>query len=115
VLAGSAAYAVAEAAAWRAGMDEKIHSAKEFYGVIAVAMIIGMVLNFAHVNAIKLLIWSAVINGLLAPPLIVIILVVCNNDKVMGVHRNSRLLNVLGGLAALAMTAAGVALIYSWF
>jgi NRAMP (natural resistance-associated macrophage protein)-like metal ion transporter len=115
VLAGSAAYAVAEEAAWRAGMDEKIHSAKEFYGVIAVAMIIGMVLNFAHVNAIKLLIWSAVINGLLAPPLIVIILVVCNNDKVMGVHRNSRLLNVLGGLAALAMTAAGVALIYSWF
>jgi NRAMP (natural resistance-associated macrophage protein)-like metal ion transporter len=115
VLAGSAAYAVAEAAAWRAGMDEKIHSAKEFYGVIAVAMIIGMVLNFARVNAIKLLIWSAVINGLLAPPLIVIILVVCNNDKVMGVHRNSRLLNVLGGLAALAMTAAGVALIYSWF
>jgi Mn2+/Fe2+ NRAMP family transporter len=115
VLAGSAAYAVAEAAAWRAGMDEKIHSAKEFYGVIAVAMIIGMVLNFAHVNAIKLLIWSAVINGLLAPPLIVIILIVCNNDKVMGVHRNSRLLNVLGGLAALAMTAAGVALIYSWF
>jgi NRAMP (natural resistance-associated macrophage protein)-like metal ion transporter len=115
VLAGSAAYAVAEAAAWRAGMDEKIHSAKEFYAVIAVAMIIGMVLNFAHVNAIKLLIWSAVINGLLAPPLIVIILVVCNNDKVMGVHRNSRLLNVLGGLAALAMTAAGVALIYSWF
>ena len=78
-------------------------------------MIIGMVLNFAHVNAIKLLIWSAVINGLLAPPLIVIILIVCNNDKVMGVHRNGRLLNVLGALAALAMTAAGAALIYSWF
>src|SRR5690242_1148296 len=77
VLAGSAAYAVAEAAAWRAGMDEKVHTARHFYGVIAVAMIAGMLLNFSHVNPIRLLIWSAVINGLLAPPMIVIILVVC--------------------------------------
>jgi len=114
VLAGSAAYAVAEAAAWRAGMDEKVHTARQFYAVIAVAMLAGMVLNFAHVNAIRLLIWSAVINGLLAPPLIVIILVVCNNDKVMGQHRNSRVLNVLGGLAAALMGGAGLALLWTW-
>jgi len=114
VLAGSAAYAIAEAAAWRAGMDEKVHTARQFYTVIALAMIVGMVLNFAHVNAIKLLIWSAVINGLLAPPLIAIILVVCNNDAVMGRYRNGRALNVLGVLAALMMTAAAVALIWSW-
>src|SRR5215216_1197458 len=113
VLAGSAAYAVAEAAAWRSGMDEKVHTARQFYAVIAVAMIAGMALNFAHVNAIRLLIWSAVINGLLAPPLIVIILVVCNNEKIMGRHRNSRALNILGGLAALLMSAAGFALIWS--
>ena len=115
VLAGSAAYAVAEAAAWRAGMDEKVHTARQFYGVIAFAMLLGMALNFAHVNAIKLLIWSAVINGLLAPPLIAIILVVCNNQKVMGAHRNGRTLNVLGVLATLLMTGAGLALIASWF
>jgi Mn2+/Fe2+ NRAMP family transporter len=115
VLAGSAAYAVAEAAAWRAGMDEKVHNARQFYGVIAVAMIVGMFLNFAHVNAIRLLIWSAVINGLLAPPLIGIVLVVCNNEKVMGQHRNGRGLNVLGGFAVAIMTIAAVALIVSWF
>jgi len=114
VLAGAAAYAIAEAAAWRAGMDEKVHTARQFYGVIAVAMIVGMLLNFSHVNAIRLLIWSAVINGLLAPPLIVIILVVCNNSVVMGEHRNGRWLNALGILAALAMTVAAAALIYSW-
>jgi NRAMP (natural resistance-associated macrophage protein)-like metal ion transporter len=114
VLAGSAAYAVAEAAAWRSGMDEKVHTAKQFYSVIAVAMIAGMILNFAHVNAIKLLIWSAVINGLLAPPLIVIILVVCNNQKVMGPHRNGRAINILGGLAAALMSGAGIALIWAW-
>ncbi|HXT17671.1 MAG TPA: Nramp family divalent metal transporter [Gemmatimonadaceae bacterium] len=114
VLAGSGAYAVAEAAAWRAGMDEKVHTARQFYGVIALAMLVGMVLNFAHVNAIRLLIWSAVINGLLAPPLIAIILVVCNNERVMGNHKNGWGLNTLGGLATLLMTAAGVALVVSW-
>ena len=115
VLAGSAAYAIAEAAAWRAGMDEKVHNARQFYGVIAVAMIVGMLLNFAHVNAIKLLIGSAVINGLLAPPLIAIVLVVCNNEKVMGVHRNRRTLNILGGLGVALMTVAALALVFSWF
>lgn len=115
VLAGSGAYAIAEAAAWRAGMDEKVHTAKQFYGVIAIAMLVGMALNFAHVNAIRLLIWSAVINGLLAPPLIGIILVVCNNERVMGIHRNGRGMNVLAGLAVLLMTAAAVALIVSMF
>jgi Mn2+/Fe2+ NRAMP family transporter len=115
VLAGSAAYAIAEAAAWRAGMDEKVHNARQFYGVIAVAMVAGMLLNFAHVNAIKLLIGSAVINGLMAPPLIAIVLVVCNNEKVMGIHRNRRMLNILGGLGVAMMTLAAVALIFSWF
>ncbi|HKW11202.1 MAG TPA: Nramp family divalent metal transporter [Gemmatimonadaceae bacterium] len=115
VLAGSAAYAIAEAAAWRAGMDEKVHNARQFYGVIAVAMVVGMLLNLAHVNAIKLLIGSAVINGLLAPPLIAIVLVVCNNKKVMGTHRNGRILNVLGGAGVVVMTIAAVALVISWF
>jgi Mn2+/Fe2+ NRAMP family transporter len=76
-------------------------------------MFTGMALSFAHVNAIRLLIWSAVINGLLAPPLILIILVVCNNERVMGPHRNSRGLNVLGALSALLMSGAAIALIVS--
>ena len=114
VLAGSGAYAIAEAAAWRAGMDEKVHTARQFYAVIAIAMLVGMVLNFAHVNAIRLLIWSAIINGLLAPPLIAIILVVCNNERVMGCHKNGPGLNLLGGAAAVLMTGAAAALVWSW-
>jgi len=115
VLAGSAAYAVAEAAAWRAGMDETPHSASHFYGVIAVAMLAGMALAFVHANAIKLLFWSAVINGLLAPPIIILLLLICNNPKVMGDFRNGPALNTLGGLAALAMTGGAIALGFSWF
>jgi NRAMP (natural resistance-associated macrophage protein)-like metal ion transporter len=111
VLAGSAAYAIAEAAAWRAGLDEKVHTARQFYGVITVAMVAGMALSFAHMNAIRLLIWSAVINGLLAPPLIAIILVVCNNERVMGPNKNGRGLNLLGTLCALLMTGAAISLV----
>jgi NRAMP (natural resistance-associated macrophage protein)-like metal ion transporter len=115
VLAGSAAYTVAEAAAWRRGMDERPRAAANFYAVIVAAMVIGMVLNFAKLDAIKLLIWAAVVNGLLAPPLIVIILVVCNNRQVMGNHRNGVALNVVGGIAALVMGGAAVVLVASWF
>lgn len=114
VLAGSAAYAVAEAAGWERGMDEKPHQAKEFYGVMAVAMLIGTLLALLHINAIKLLLWSAVANGVLAPPLIVIILLVCNNDKIMGPYRNGRAANVLGWIAAALMTGAAVAMFASF-
>jgi Mn2+/Fe2+ NRAMP family transporter len=114
VLAGSGAYAIAEAANWRAGMDERARDARHFYGVMVVAMVVGMVLAFSHANAIKLLFWSAVINGLLAPPLIIIILLICNNERVMGKFRNGVGLNILGGAAALAMTVGAVALILSW-
>ena len=96
-------------------MDEKIHTARNFYGVIIVAMLVGMALNFARLNPIKLLFWSAVVNGLLAPPLIIIILVVCNNPNVMREHRNGWMMNLLGGLAALLMSAAAIALVVSWF
>jgi Mn2+/Fe2+ NRAMP family transporter len=113
VLAGSGAYAVAEAASWQRGMDEKIHRARNFYAVIIAAMVLGMALNFARLNAMRFLFWSAVINGLMAPPLIIIILVVANNARVMGAHRNGWKMNVVGGLAALLMTGAAVALVIS--
>jgi NRAMP (natural resistance-associated macrophage protein)-like metal ion transporter len=87
VLAGSAAYAIAEAAAWRRGMDEKPWSARNFYLVMVIAMLAGMALNFAQINAIRLLFFAAVLNGLLAPPLIIIILIICNNGHVMGGHQ----------------------------
>jgi Mn2+/Fe2+ NRAMP family transporter len=67
-----------------------------------------------RIDAMRMLFWSAVLNGLLAPPLIIIILVVCNNREVMGEYRNSLTLNILGGAAALVMSLAAVALIVSW-
>lgn len=114
VLAGSAAYAVAEGAAWRAGINERPRMAKKFYGVVAIAMLAGMSFDYAGFNAIKMLFWAAVINGLLAPPLIIIILLVCNNPRVMGEHVNGRWLNLLGILTAGVMTLAAAATLFSW-
>ena len=110
ILAGSAAYAVAEAGAWRRGIDKPPRVAKKFYAVIALAMMGGMVIDYAGINAIRMLFWAAVVNGVLAPPLIAIILLVSNNRAVMGEHTNGRALNFLGIAAALVMSAAAAAM-----
>ncbi len=114
VLAGSAAFAVAEGAEWPRGMGETPRTAGRFYAVMAIALGVGTAITFAHIDAIKLLFWSAVVNGLLAPPLIVIVLLVCNNVAIMGRRRNGLLLNILGGAAALLMGGAAIALVVSW-
>jgi NRAMP (natural resistance-associated macrophage protein)-like metal ion transporter len=115
VLAGSAAYAIAEAGAFKGGMDEKPDTARVFYSVMAIAMVMGTILALTKINAMKMLVWSAVMNGVLAPPLIVIILLVCNNEKIMGKYRNGLLLNVLGWSAAALMGLAAIAMIASFF
>jgi NRAMP (natural resistance-associated macrophage protein)-like metal ion transporter len=115
VLAGSVAYAVAEAGGWRMGMDEKAKQAKRFYVVLTVSMLAGMAMDFFHLDAIKMLFWSAVLNGVLAPPLIVIILFVCNNREVMQDRVNGRWLNGLGGLTAAVMGVAAAGMIFLFF
>lgn len=114
VLAGSAAYAVAEAGAWRRGMNRTPTQARHFYLVIVLAMVVGMGLNFAGINPMRMLFGAAVVNGVLAPPLIVIILLICNNRKVMGDKRNGWLINTGGIAAALLMGAGAITLLISW-
>lgn len=110
VLAGSAALAVAEAAGWPGGMNEKPLQAGRFYLVMAAAMLAGMAMDFAGGEPMRMLVWAAVLNGFLAPPLIVVVLVVCNNRGLMGEHRNGWVMNALGAVTAAVMTAAAVAL-----
>jgi Mn2+/Fe2+ NRAMP family transporter len=99
-LAGSAAYAFAETFGWQQGLDRKLASARPFYFVVAVSTLAGIALDFVGVNAVRALYWSAVINGLLAPPLLVAILFVAVDRKLMGGQPSSRL-----GLVAVAVTA----------
>jgi Mn2+/Fe2+ NRAMP family transporter len=110
VLAGSSAYAIAEAMAWRGSLELRPHLAPKFYAVLAVSVALGLGLNFAGLNAVKMLFWSAVANGVLAPPLIVLLVLLTNDKRVMGERTNSRTLRWLGWTAAAVMTAAAVAM-----
>jgi len=114
VLTGSAAYAVAEAFGWRAGLDEKPRHAKKFYAVIAGATLVGVGMDFAGINPISALFWTAVINGVTAPPLLVVVMLVSNNKRVMGRRKNGLGTNILGWLATAIMFVAAIGMFVTW-
>lgn len=114
ILTGSSAYAVAEAFGWKRGFDRHPEHAKEFYWLIAASTFLGMLINFAGINPMKALFVTAVINGFLAPPLLILIMRVSNNREIMGPRVNGRLLNVTGWVTAAVMSAAALALIVTW-
>lgn len=109
-LAGSAAYAFAETLGWRQGLNKKLKQARWFYALILVSTAAGVGLDFIGINPVKALYWTAVINGLLAPFLLVAILIVAADKKLMQGQPSSRLGWVVVALTAVAMFAAGVAL-----
>ncbi len=111
VLAGSCAYAIAEAAAWRGSLDVQPRQARYFYAVLAAAMAIGLAINWLGLDAVKMLFWSAVLNGLLAPPLIFLIVLLTGDPKVMGERTNTPLQRVLGWLSFAIMSASAVAML----
>ncbi len=109
-LAGSAAYAFAETFDWSQGIDEKVQGARGFYSVLVLATVAGIALDFARINPIRALFWTAVINGLLAPFLLVGILIVASDRRLMNGQPSSRLGRTAVALAALLMffAAAGM-------
>ena len=111
VLTGSAAYGVTEAFGWRSGLDSKPTRAPQFYLVIVAATLVGMAINFLGINPITALVISAVLNGVVAAPLILLVMLVSNDRKVMGQRTNGRLLNVVGWMTALVMGLAVVGLV----
>ncbi len=113
ILAGSAAYAVAETFKLREGLYLKLRQAPGFYAVIILAMVVGFAMNLVGINPIQALYYTAVLNGIIAPPLLIIIMLVSNNRKIMKDKVNGRFVNILGWLATAAMTVAALALIIS--
>jgi NRAMP (natural resistance-associated macrophage protein)-like metal ion transporter len=112
VLAGSAAYAVSETLGWTEGLNRKPKEAKAFYGVIVLATAGGIALNFIGIDPMKALYWAAVVNGLLAPPLMVVTMLIASNPKVMGNLVLSPHLKAIGWLATTVMwVIAGVFLL----
>jgi NRAMP (natural resistance-associated macrophage protein)-like metal ion transporter len=108
VLAGSAAYALAEAMGWKEGLERKASDAKGFYSVIAISVLAGLALQYSPIDPMKALFWSAVINGVVAVPLLVVIIRLSTNKKVMGVYVASRSLVVLGWITVAVMGVAAL-------
>ena len=106
VLAGSCAYALGEALGWTTGLDRKPLDAKAFYGTITASTLIGILINFIGLDPIKALFWSAVINGVVAVPLMVIIMLMAMRPDVMGRFILPRMLWAMGWLCTVAMAVA---------
>jgi NRAMP (natural resistance-associated macrophage protein)-like metal ion transporter len=108
VLAGSGAYALSEAMGWSWGLERKATDARGFYGVLAVSVLAGLGIQYLPINPMKALFWSAVINGIVAVPLMVVIILLVSNRSVMGSFTASRPIVILGWIATAIMGAAGL-------
>ncbi len=114
ILAGSAAYAVAESFGWRIGLGLELAKARGFYAIVAVATVFGVVLNFTPVDPIKALFWSAVINGVVAVPIMVVMMLMAVRKDIMGRFVVSRRLAILGWLATATMGFVVLAIPVTW-
>ena len=112
VLAGSGAYALAELMEWEEGLENKFYQAKAFYLVIAFSVIVGLALNFIRINPITALYYSAYLNGIIALPLLVVIMVVGNDAKIMGEETNPKWVSCFGWLSVVFMSLAVLASLF---
>ena len=114
VLAGSTAYAIGEAMGWHVGLTRIPRRAKAFYAIIALATLIGAILNFTPLDPIKALFWSAVINGVVAVPVMVAMMMLSSNRAVMGVFITPPILKSIGWGATIVMAAASIGMFATW-
>ena len=115
VLAGSAAYAVSETFGWHATLEARAPDAAGFYTIIAAATVIGFGLGFTGIDAIHMLVWSAVLNGVVAVPIMAMMMIIVSNSKLMGRFSAGRLITTLGWLGTALMAAAVLALLWSFW
>ena len=110
VLAGSAAYALGEVRGWRTGLERPLSEAPAFYVVIALAIVLGVALDFTPLDPIKALFWSAVVNGVIAVPIMAAMMIVASRARSWATSRPPRWQGVLGWAATAVMAAAAIAM-----
>jgi Mn2+/Fe2+ NRAMP family transporter len=114
VLAGSSAYALSDAFGWKEGLSKKFRQAKAFYLVIATSTAVGLFINFIGIDPIEALIYTAVINGIVAVPILYAILKICNDKTILENSTNGRVSNIIGWSTFLVMAASVVILLLTW-
>jgi Mn2+/Fe2+ NRAMP family transporter len=110
VLAGSGAYALSEAMGWREGLERKVADARGFYSIIAPSVLIGLALQYSPISPMRALFWSAVINGLVAVPLMIVVIVLVSSTAVMGPYVASKPVRFLGWVATAVMGVSALAM-----
>ena len=113
VLAGSASYALSEAFSWRSGLNLKLKKAHGFYGVITIATVIGLAINFIGIDPMKALVFTAVINGVVAVPLIFLIAQMAGSEKIMKEHKSGSLSKILVWSTFVGMGVAAIAMFFT--
>jgi len=111
VLAGASAYAISELLKWHEGLNKKFQQARGFYGVIIASMLIGLGLNFLHINPIKALYYAAILNGIIAPILMFFIFKIGRDKKIMGQFTNPPWVNIWGWIVTLLMGGSAIVLV----
>ena len=111
VLAGSGAFALSEAMGWKSGLERKVTDAQRFYGIIAVSVLAGLVIQYTPISPMKALFWSAVINGIIAVPLMAVILILASKKSIMGVYTASKPIVVIGWIATVVMGVAALCML----
>lgn len=112
VLAGSGAYALAEAMSWRVGLERKAGDARGFYSVIAISVLAALAIQYSPVDPMKALFWSALINGVVAVPLIVVVVLLVSKKSVMGPFTAGGPIIALGWVTAAVMLAAAIRMLF---
>ncbi|HEY5549722.1 MAG TPA: divalent metal cation transporter [Candidatus Saccharimonadales bacterium] len=115
VLAGASSYAVSESLGWKEGLNKKLRQAHAFYGVLMISVLIGLAINFLGIDPIKALIYAAVANGIVAPLILALIVIISSNKRIMGEWANRPLTNLLGWSVTSLMVLAGGAAILVLF
>lgn len=114
-LAGSASYAISESFGWKEGLYKKFGQAPKFYGIIIISTLIGLWINFSNIDPIRALLYTAVINGFVSVPVLIVVSKIANNKKILGDKVNRRSSNVFATVTVIVMASAAVAMIvYSW-
>jgi Mn2+/Fe2+ NRAMP family transporter len=109
VLAGASSYALSESFKWKEGLYRPLNQAHAFYGLIIISLLVGLAMNFAGIDPIKALIYSAFLNGLVAPIILALIVLMSSNHKIMGRWTNKRSTTLVGWLITFIMAASGIA------
>ncbi|MGB6591376.1 MAG: divalent metal cation transporter [Candidatus Nitrosopolaris sp.] len=114
VMAGASAYALSDALGWKEGLSKKFTQAKKFYTVIAASTIIGLWIYFANIDPIKALVYTAIINGIVAVPIFITVMKIANDRKILKEKVNGKISNIIGCITIIIMAISVLTMLLTW-